>query len=114
VDCFAAGVVLAELFTGYPLLYACAHTQERLACLERLNGPFAPRFAEAVESVRPGTFLKNSSPPKLNFTCLPLPIEHNFSKEEREAINRVGSVPSLFVGPTNLSWCNNADKRDYI
>jgi 2-keto-3-deoxy-L-rhamnonate aldolase RhmA len=67
-----------------------------------------------VESVWPRTFLKNSLPPKLNFTCLPLLIEHNFSIEEREAINRVGSVPSLFVGPTNLSWCSNTDKRDYI
>jgi hypothetical protein len=109
IDAFAAGCVLGELFVGTPLLYGCEHTQERLACLERLNGPFTPRFAAAVESIRPKTFIAHS-PPKVDFTAFPLPINVNLSLEERKALNRVGSVASLFVRSTTC--LNHVDTSD--
>jgi hypothetical protein len=96
VDAFAVGCVLGELFVGTPLLYGCKHTQERLACLERLNGPFTQCFTSQVESILPKSFV-DKSPPRVNFPSLPVPIAVNLTLEELMAMNRVGSISLLFV-----------------
>jgi hypothetical protein len=97
MDAFATGCVLAELFIRQPLLYPCKKIQERLTCLERLNGLFTPRVAAAMEAIHPQTFMKKSSPPRINFTHYPIPVPRDLDIEERRALNRVGSIGSLFV-----------------
>jgi hypothetical protein len=82
MDTFATSCVLAELFTGLPSLYPCSQIQEHLACFEWLNGPFTSGFANAMKILHPGRFVKQTSPPRIDFTQFPLSIEHNLNLEE--------------------------------
>lgn len=60
IDCFAVGLVIAEMNIGTPLVPIVDGRHHQLAVLEKILGPFELSFATLVEQSRGGIFIEGT------------------------------------------------------
>lgn len=111
VDGYSVGCILAEIYLGRQLFSPTRDAMERLACIQRVYGPWPPNFYQSANEHCPGVFLPNE--PRINYPHL-----HSDPKTAppniRNALDRIESHLPLCVSLTTVLYAQSPTQKIHI